>query len=114
MEVEADQQVGAQADALPADEHHQVVVRQDQGQHGEHEQVQVAEEAVVAALVRHVSRAVDVDQRADAGDKQQPDAAQRVKQHTRIDHELGAPAAAQRVKHWLPPPLPSQVKSTSS
>ena len=99
VEVEADQQIGAQTDALPADKHHQVVVGQNQGEHGEHEQVQVSEEAVVAAFVRHVSRAVDVDKRADAGDKQQPYAAQRVEQHTGVDHERGGAAAVQRVKH---------------
>ena len=74
QEVEADQQVRAQAHALPADEHEYVVIPQDERQHGEHKQVQVAKEPVVPALVRHVSNRVNVDQHADAGYEQQPDA----------------------------------------
>ncbi len=80
IEVEADQQVAAQAHAFPADEENQVVRRQHQGQHEEHEQVQIGEEAVIAAkiramLVRHVADGIDVDQGADAGDDQQHDGA---------------------------------------
>ena len=72
-EVEADQQVAAQTHAFPADEEQQVVTRQHQRQHEEHEQVQVGEEAVVAFLMLHVAGGVDVDERADAGDDQQHD-----------------------------------------
>ena len=71
VEVEPDQQVAAQAHAFPPDEQHQVVGGQHQHQHEEHEEVQVGEEAVIAAFVRHVADGVDVDQRADAGDHQQ-------------------------------------------
>ena len=67
---EADQQVGRQADALPADEQHQVVVGEDQDQHRRDEQVQVGEEAAAALVVRHVADRVEVDQAADAGDQQ--------------------------------------------
>ena len=48
LEVEADQEVGAQPHALPADEQDEQVGAQDQGEHGEHEQVQVREVARVA------------------------------------------------------------------
>src|SRR5580765_295002 len=65
---------------LPAYEHERVVVRQDQRQHGEHEQVQVSEETVVAAFVRHVACRINVDQCAYAGDKQEPDAGERVEE----------------------------------
>ena len=68
QEVEPDQQVAAQAHAFPSDEQQQQIVRQDQRQHREHEQIQVAEEAVVAALVRHVAGGINVNQEADAGD----------------------------------------------
>ena len=61
--VEADQEVGAEPHALPADEHDQVVVAQDQQQHRAHEQVQVGEVAAVARLVAHVADGVDVDQK---------------------------------------------------
>ena len=82
VKVEANQQIAAQAHALPAHEHHQVVVGKDQREHGEHEEVQVSEEAVVAALMAHVARAVNVDERADAGDEEQPHATQGVEQHS--------------------------------
>src|SRR2546429_7216037 len=38
QEVEPDQQIAAQAHAFPAHEHEEHVVRQDQREHGEHEQ----------------------------------------------------------------------------
>ena len=77
-EVEADQQVTAQAHAFPADEQQQIIRRQHQGEHEEHEQVQIREEAVVAFFVRHVADGVNVNQRADAGDDHQHDHGQLV------------------------------------
>ena len=76
----ADQQIRAQADPFPADEHHQEVVAQDQHQHEEAEQVEIAEEARHAGprLVGDVGGRVDVDQRADAGDDQQHHPRQRI------------------------------------
>ncbi len=62
QEVKSDQQVAAQSHAFPPDEQQQQIVRQHQRQHREHEQIQVAEEAVVAALVRHVPGGVHVNQ----------------------------------------------------
>src|SRR5271157_1091370 len=88
QEVEADQQVRAQAHAFPADEHHRVVVGQHQRQHGKHEQVEIAEEAVIAAFVPHVADRVNVDQHAHAGHKQQPDGRKRIEYETGIDAEL--------------------------
>ncbi len=84
LEIEADQQIRAQAHALPADEHQHVVVRQDQRQHREHEQVEISEEAVIAALMRHVTGGINVDQHADAGHKQQPDAGKRIEQESGV------------------------------
>ena len=76
----ADQQVRAEAHAFPAHEHHQEVVSQDEHEHEEAEQVQVAEEArdAAARLVGHVGRRVDVDQRADAGDDEDHHPGQRI------------------------------------
>ena len=76
----ADQQVRAEADALPAHEHHQEVVAQDEHEHEEAEQVQVAEESrhAAARLVGHVGRRVDVDQRADAGDDEEHHPGERI------------------------------------
>jgi hypothetical protein len=74
---EADQQVGAQPDSLPAHEQHQEVVGRYQDHHGGDEQVEVDEEAWVAgrvALVAHVlvhiADSVDMDQRPHAGHHQ--------------------------------------------
>ena len=61
----ADQQIGNQADAFPAEIQLQEVVRGDQGEHEEREQRQIAHEARHAAVVRHVADRVDVDQRRD-------------------------------------------------
>ena len=87
MEVESDQQVRAQAHAFPAHEHHDVVVRQDQREHGEHEEVQISEEAVVPALVRHVAGGINMDEHADAGDEQQPDGGERIEQEAGVGLE---------------------------
>src|SRR5690242_14351234 len=51
MEVKPDQQVRAQSHALPPDKHQYVVVPQNQREHGEHEQIEISEEAVIPALV---------------------------------------------------------------
>jgi hypothetical protein len=97
--VEADQQVGRQADALPAQVEHHEVVADDQHQHGRDEQVQLGEEpparpvvaglgvvVVVAARVRgHVADRVDVDQRADPGDQQDEHQRQRVDPQPEVD-----------------------------
>ena len=82
--VKADQQVGGESNALPADEHEQKVLRQHQGQHEKHEQVEVGEVAPVSLFVRHVADGVDMDQKADAGDDQQHDQRQGVEQEVKI------------------------------
>ena len=68
--VEADQEIGAEPDSLPPDEHHQEVAAQDQDQHEEAEQVQVAKipGESGAGLLMHVRRRVDVNEETDAGD----------------------------------------------
>src|SRR5215469_3132951 len=72
MEIEANQKIRTKTDALPSDKHQDVVVPEDQREHREHEQVQVAEKAVVAADMSHVAGAVNVNQHPDAGHEQQP------------------------------------------
>ena len=49
---EADQQVGGEADAFPAEEHLQEVVGRHQHQHGEGEERQVGEEARLGCRIR--------------------------------------------------------------
>ena len=85
---EPDQQVGAEPDALPPHEHQQDGIPEDQDQHREHEEVQVREEAREALVLVHVADRVDVDQRADAGDDEKHDGAQRVDREAEGDDEI--------------------------
>src|SRR6266404_524537 len=87
MEIETDQQIRAQAHAFPADKHQHIVVGQNKREHGEHEEVEVSEEAVVSTFVRHVPGGINVNQHADAGDEQQPDAGERIEQETGVSLE---------------------------
>src|SRR5580693_1486787 len=65
MEIKSNQQVRTQTHAFPADKQQDIVVGQDQGQHGKHEEVEVSEESVIAAFMRHVSGRVNMNQHAD-------------------------------------------------
>ena len=87
VEPEADQQVGAEPDALPADEQDGIVRAEHQRQHREHEQVQVGHVAGVARVVAHVPDRVDVDQEADEGDDQDHHRRERVEQVAPVDLE---------------------------
>src|SRR5258708_2031520 len=78
MEVETDQQVRGQAYAFPPHEHQQVVVGQHQGEHEEHEEVQVGEESIEAAFMCHEADSVNVDEKSDARYHQHHDARQLV------------------------------------
>src|SRR4029077_9079452 len=71
QEIEADEQIATQPDAFPSDEKQDVVGGHDEDEHEKHEEVQIGEEAVVAALVGHVASRIDVDEPADAGDHQE-------------------------------------------
>ena len=85
----ADEEVRAETDALPADEHDQEVAPQNEGEHEEAEEVQVAEEARYAAprLVLDVADRVDVDQEADAGDDEQHHRRQRIERERPVHAE---------------------------
>src|ERR1700688_2477705 len=80
MEIESNQQIRAEPYAFPSDEHQDVIVRQDEREHGKHEQVEVSEETVIPAFVRHVAGRVNVDESADSGYEQQPNAGKRIEQ----------------------------------
>ena len=56
LEVVADQQVGAEADAFPDRDEQEEVVRQHQPAHAEDEQAHHREEARVALVAVHVAR----------------------------------------------------------
>jgi hypothetical protein len=73
QEEETNQQIAAQPHALPADEHQQVVGRENQHQHEKHEQIQVREKPPISGVVVHVARGINVDQPANAGNDQQHD-----------------------------------------
>ncbi len=67
-------------------------VGKHQREHGEHEEIHVAEEAVVAAIVRHIADGVDVNQEADAGDDEDHDAGKRIEKESPIGHEANGVA----------------------
>ena len=84
---EADQQVARQAHELPPREDHQEVVRQDQQQHAEHEEVQVGEEAPPARVVRHVADRVQVDEHPDRRHDDQQAGGQLIDEEPDVDRE---------------------------
>ena len=87
LEPEADQPVGAEPDALPAEEAEQEVVREDQHDHREQEQVHVEKEPPVARVALHVPDRVQRDQAADPGDEEAPDHRERIELQPEVDVE---------------------------
>ena len=87
VEPEGDEEVGAGAHALPAQEGEQEVVRHHQHEHGEGEQVQVDEELGELLVAVHVADGVEVDERAHAGDEQGHGDRQGVDQEGHVDVE---------------------------
>ena len=79
---EADQEIGAQTDAFPADEHEEHVVRRHQYEHHEDEEVQVREVPGIAFVVVHIARGVDVDEKAHARHHQAHDNRERIDPET--------------------------------
>ena len=78
VEPESDQQIGAQPDALPAEEQLDEIVGRHQHQHAEGEEIEIAEEARDRLVVVHVADGVDVDHRRDDVDHHQHDGGQLV------------------------------------
>jgi hypothetical protein len=78
LEPVADQQIGADADEFPEDEHHREVVREHDAEHREHEERQIAEVTRLPFVVLHVDERVDVHERAHARDDEQHHLAQGV------------------------------------
>ena len=102
---EADQQVGHQADAFPAEEQLHEVVRRHQHQHGEGEEREVSEEARPRRVVGHVADRVDVDEERHRRHDDEHDGGQRVDAKGPGGGELagGEPIADQRHARPLPP-----------
>ena len=67
---EPDQQVAAQSDAFPAQIQQEQIIAEHEQQHGEDEQVHVAEKAAEVRVVGHVAGGIDVDQEANPGNDQ--------------------------------------------
>ncbi len=109
LEPEPDQEVGAKADPLPAHEQHQVVRAQDQGEHREHEQVQVGHVAGVAGIVAHVSDRVDMDKEAHEGHDQDHDGREGIHLVGPIHPEGGRDAGGGRGRDPLPEGLHQRV-----
>jgi hypothetical protein len=63
-----DEQVGAQTDKLPENEHHDQVSCQHDAGHGKHEEGECAEEARLGIVILHVAQREDVHQHADEAD----------------------------------------------
>ena len=95
-EPEADQQVGAEAHAFPADEHHREAGAQHQHQHEDHEEVEVREVPGVPRVCLHVPDAEQVDQAADPGDDQQHDSGELVDLERRNRSGASPPGASAR------------------
>ena len=93
-EPEADQQVGAETHAFPADEHDREARPQHQHQHEHHEEVEVREVARVPRVLLHVADAEQVDQAPDAGDDQQHHGGELVhlKRHVELERADRHPA----------------------
>ena len=101
QEPESDEQVAAEAHAFPADEHQDDVGGEDQREHEEDKEIQIAEEAVVALFVRHVSGGINVHEQADEGDDAEHDDGELVHLQREIHFELacGDPGEV-RLHHW--------------
>ena len=87
VEPEADQQVGAEAHALPADEHHREAGPEHQHQHEHHEEIQVGEVPGVTRILLHVPDAEQMNQASHPGHDQQHDRGELVHLKRHVDLE---------------------------
>ena len=88
--VVADQEIGAETDAFPADEEHRVVVAHHQQQHRDHEEVHVREEARESLFTVHVADRIDVDEEAYSRHHEEHDAGERIHEEGHVDREIPA------------------------
>jgi hypothetical protein len=86
-----DQQIGADADELPADQHLEQVVRDDQRQHRAGEQREGGVVPGEAGLVGHVLDRVDVDEQRHGRDDQEHHRGEAVDVHPELDLERAEP-----------------------
>jgi hypothetical protein len=98
---EADEEIAAEPDALPPDEEDRQVVREDEDQHREDEEIEVGEEAREARVLGHVLGGVEVDEEAHARHDQHHHARERVHAEARVDGDVPTRVTARRV-HPVP------------
>jgi hypothetical protein len=88
--VVADQEIGAESDALPADKQNSVVVAHHEEQHGNHKQIHIGEESRKSDFTVHVADRIDVNEEADSRHDQQHDACEGINKVGEIDREIAA------------------------
>ena len=104
LEPERDQQVRAQADALPPEEGQQEARAEHEHEHRGREQVEVREEPAEARVAVHVPDRVQVDQRADAGDEQDHRRRERIDEEAEVDAEAARLDPREAVAHVVRAP----------
>ena len=85
--VVPDQEVGAEAHAFPPHEQQQEVLGEDEGQHREHEEIEICEVPRVARLglvVPHVADGIHVDPEADEGHEGRHQRGQGIEAHREV------------------------------
>src|SRR5882757_360805 len=97
QEIKSDEQIAGESDAFPSDEEENVVGGENENEHEEHEEVEVGEEAVVAAFMRHVAGGVDVNKEADASDDEDHDDGELV--HLEVEARAEQIAAAYEIRN---------------
>src|SRR3954447_5648721 len=65
LDVITNEEVRAESDAFPTNEHQQKIIGKYQRQHRKHEQVHVREEPIKTFIAVHVTGGKDVDQKSD-------------------------------------------------
>ncbi len=65
LEPETDQQIGAEADHFPEDEHHQEIIGQHQSQHGGGKQGHPGIIAMITRVAVHIALGINLDHQAD-------------------------------------------------
>src|SRR5581483_11266924 len=89
-EVETDQQIAAKTDAFPTYKHDQQVGRKYQQQHEKHEDVEIAEKAIVATFMRHVANRIDMDQQTNASNDEKHHGCEAIHEKIKADLQESA------------------------
>ena len=103
MVPKADEEIGTEAHPLPADEHEEVVVGQDEKEHREHEEVQIGEVAGVARVPAHVPGRVDVDDEPHSRHHEEHHGAEGSRRNATSARKLGAAIHSKRCTSPLRP-----------